>query len=144
MSSCDVLYDPLIVLQARYKDSLHPALVDPLLALAAVELRQSDTASWQRYLPLPSRQSTIYQTASNTYLSRQSGVLPASFHVFTKHGTAPKDQLCTVLSSSVYVVLFRHLLDTAADHADVCRCTLLRPSTFRVSCVCSSVAICKV
>ena len=52
MLPCDVLYDHLIVLQAKYKDSLHPALVDPLLALAAVELRQSDTASWQRYLPL--------------------------------------------------------------------------------------------
>ena len=36
-------------LQERYKNPKHPGLVDPLLALAAVELRQDDTASWLRY-----------------------------------------------------------------------------------------------
>ena len=35
-------------LQERYRNPRHPGLVDPLLALAAVELRQDDTASWQR------------------------------------------------------------------------------------------------
>ena len=66
MSPCGAHHDPLIVLQAKYKDALHPALVDPLMALAAVELRQSDTASWQRYLALPTRQSTTYHIASTT------------------------------------------------------------------------------
>ena len=37
-----------VQLQARYQSAHHPGLVDPLLALAAIELRQSDTASWQR------------------------------------------------------------------------------------------------
>lgn len=36
-------------LQARYKSAHHPGLVDPMLALAAIELKQRDTASWQRY-----------------------------------------------------------------------------------------------
>ncbi len=61
-----------MVLQAKYQDPLHPALVDPLLALADVELKQSDTASWQRYHSLPSRQSTTCQTASTANCFRQS------------------------------------------------------------------------
>ena len=36
-------------MQARHKNGQHVALVDPLLALAAIELRQSDIASWQRW-----------------------------------------------------------------------------------------------
>ena len=50
-------------------------------------------------------------------------MLPASFHVITQHVTGPKDQACTVLSSFLYVLLFRHLLYTAADHARVRICT---------------------
>lgn len=36
--------------QARYQSAHHPGLVVPMLALAAIELRQNDTASWQRYV----------------------------------------------------------------------------------------------
>lgn len=41
-------YECCVPLQARYQSAHHPGLVDPLLALAAIELRQTDTASWQR------------------------------------------------------------------------------------------------
>ena len=50
-------------------------------------------------------------------------MLPASIHVFTQHVTGHKDQACTVLSSFLYVMLFRHLLYTAAGHARVRTCT---------------------
>ncbi|DBB11019.1 TPA: hypothetical protein ACH3X3_006500, partial [Trebouxia sp. C0006] len=57
----DLLQRALDIRAAKYKDALHPALVDPLLALAAVELKQSDTASWQRAFNIASRARDIIQ-----------------------------------------------------------------------------------
>ncbi|KAL0027705.1 hypothetical protein WJX79_010517 [Trebouxia sp. C0005] len=75
----DLLQRALDIRAAKYKDSLHPALVEPLLALASVELRQSDTASWQRAFNIASRARDIIQGNVRSLESRFATASPGWF-----------------------------------------------------------------